>query len=201
MNCPKCWRRSPRTRSESRCSRCLTSATLITSLENTFVSVSGKSVAVRPHIDLFLSEIHRYFDVIVLSNLEEDLVQSIVNRIDPDSKWIQNVILLNSFADADVLEELRLNGLMSDRSVLLRSPKDAALGRSNNEISVPFWDKNDPKDRSLKDLLPVLKGIVQLRVADVTEYLRGIREQMIVNVSKGSLTPYAHVVMSERFLD
>lgn len=182
--------------------RILTSPTLIIGLENTLVHFAGKNaVFVRPFAEQFLSEIHRYFDVIVLSNLEEDLVQSIVNRIDPESKWIQNVILLNAWADADVLEELRLSGLFGERSIILKTPKDTVLGKSKNEIAVPFWDKNDAKDRVLKDLLPILKGIVQLKVSDVEEYLRGIREQMIVNVGKGSLTPYAHVVRSERFLE
>lgn len=155
----------------------------------------------RPFAELFLREIHKYFDVIVLSSAEEELVQAMVNRVDPDSRWVQNIILLNAMTDSDVLDELRANDFLGDRTVILRSPKDSMLGKTNKEIAVSAWENGNAKDSTLKDLLPVLKNIVQLRVSDVEGYLRGIREQMIINVNRGSLTPYAHVLMSETSLE
>jgi len=175
---------------------------LITSLENTLVALRGESgFEVRPYAELFLLEIHRYFNVIVLSTAPEEVVQSMVNKLDPDTKCIQNIILLNSITDADVLDELRANDFLGDKTVILKSPRDAALGRTRKEIMVGAWDRSDAKDSTLKDLIPVLKNIVQLRISDVEGYLKGIREQMIVNINKGSLTPYAHVVMSETSIE
>lgn len=166
------------------------------------MSFRGESAfEVRPHAELFLSEVHRYFNVIVLSNASEEVVQNMVNRLDPETKCIQNIILLNSIADADVLDELRANDFLGDKTVILKSPRDTMLGRTRKEIVVSAWDRADAKDSTLKDLIPVLKNIVQLRISDVEGYLKGIRDQMIVNINKGSLTPYAHVVMSETSIE
>lgn len=175
---------------------------LITSLENTLVAIKSSNVfETRPFVEMFLSEIHRYFDVILLSGAEESVVQTIVNKLDPDSSWIQSIILLNSLSEMDVLDDLKANGFFGSKTVILKSAKDTMIGKSRKEINVSVWDKRDTSDSTLKDLIPVLKNIVQLRVSDVEGYLKEIRDQMIINVNKGSLTPYAQVLRSETSLE
>ena len=170
---------------------------LIVPLENNLGVVEGLGlVRQRPHLEYFLQEVSRFYDVALLTSCNEALVDDVVNQLDPLGQHIQNVILLNS-CDESLMEELKNNDLLTDRTVIIKSDKDGFLKKTKREIQLPVWDVSSENDCALRELVPVLKNIVQLKVDDVEEYLNGLRMQMIENVQKGSLTPYMHLLFHD----
>ena len=145
----------------------------------------------------FLQEIYQLFDIYLLSNFEEDLVGEIVNQIDPDGVYIKNIILINQFSDGEILQALEGSDLMGDSTVILKSTTDKSIPHTNKEIQVPPYEDNKSQYNNLCELIPILKNIVQLKITNIEEYVQDLRDKMIMNVTKGSLTPFLHLMNNE----
>lgn len=155
--------------------------------------ISENEVKMRPYLENFLEEIYKLFDVCLLTNFEEKEVNVLINQIDPESKYIQDIVLIHQNDASDLIDELIETGMIGEKTVIIKSSDDKLMRNIGKEFLIPFWD-GDQCDSSLKNIMPILKNIVQLKIENIEEYISNIRDQMIINIGKGSLTPYGHFI-------
>ena len=145
----------------------------------------------------FFQEVYQLFDIYLLSSFDEDVVGDIVNKLDPNGTYIKNIILINQFSDEEIIQALESNDLMGDSTVILKATNDNSIPRTNKEIQVPPYEDNKSQCTNLSEVIPILKNIVQLKITNIEEYVQDLRDKMIMNVTKGSLTPFLHFMNNE----
>ena len=87
---------------------------------------------------------------------------------------------LNAFGPSNppiILKDLSKIGRPLDKTIIVDNIADNFLMQKDNGIFIKSW-YDDPYDTELRDLIPLLKQIVLLEVADVRATLKDYRDQM-----------------------
>lgn len=122
----------------------------------------------RPYLDYFLAETSKYFNLILFTASFREYAEKLLNKIDPDSKYIQNVldrenctVYQNSF-----IKDFRI--VASDKfkkeDIILLDNKviSFAYNMYQGIPILPFYD--DQSDTELRDIVPFLKSLSSKRV-------------------------------------
>ena len=76
-----------------------------------------------------------------------------------------------------VVKDLSKIGRPLDKTIIVDNIADNFILQKDNGIFIKSW-YDDPKDTELRDLVPLLKQIAELKVNDVRKSLRDYRDQM-----------------------
>ena len=76
-----------------------------------------------------------------------------------------------------ILKDLSKIGRPLNKTIIVDNIADNFLLQRDNGIFIKSW-YDDPYDTELKDLIPLLKQIVQLQIQDVRKCLKDYRDQM-----------------------
>lgn len=76
-----------------------------------------------------------------------------------------------------VVKDLSKIGRPLEKTIIIDNIAENFILQKDNGIFIKSW-YDDPKDTELKDLIPLLKQIAELKVSDVRKSLRDYRDQM-----------------------
>ncbi|EME26426.1 CTD small phosphatase-like protein 2 [Galdieria sulphuraria] len=114
----------------------------------------------RPFLDYFLSEIRKYFEVIVFTASQQAYADTILNLLDPEGSYFRHRAFRDScvFIEGNFLKDLRVLGRDLSKCVILDNSPQAFGLQVENGIPITTW-VDDSEDRELLDLLPFLKQL------------------------------------------
>lgn len=128
-------------------------------------------VKTRPHLKYFLESVSNKFEVIVFTASQRVYANELLNRIDPDSKYIKHRMFRDSclLVDGNYLKDLNVLGRDLATSVLVDNSPHAFGYQIDNGIPIESWF-DDPHDTELLKLEKFLDTL--LGVDDVREIVR-----------------------------
>mmetsp|Transcript_29146 Transcript_29146/g.73273 ORF Transcript_29146/g.73273 Transcript_29146/m.73273 type:complete len:489 (+) Transcript_29146:246-1712(+) len=139
------------------------------------VEFEGKRTSIfgrkRPYLDAFLEQVHRDFEVVVFTASQDIYADKVLDFLDQDRRLIHHRLFRNScvMANGQFLKELTCLG-RDLRDVIIVDNSITSFGyQVDNGIPIESWFE-DPRDRSLLALLPILREIRGEQ--DVRPYLR-----------------------------
>ena len=172
--------------------------TLVLDLDETIIHCLDQQEIVpliRPLIKLFLSELSKYYEIVIFTASIKDYADTILNLIDKDKKWIRHrlyrkhtTVLKNTY-----LKDLSKLGRDLNKVIIIDNAYDNFKLQSDNGIFINTWI-DDKKDTALFDLIPILREIVVKKVKDVRKALRKVRDTMMRLYVKGDNNPYNTVI-------
>ncbi len=149
----------------------------------------------RPFLDHFLSQMAKYYEIVIFTAAIQEYADPILNHIDPENKIILKRLYRQHTESIDNLYNLKdlsiLNGDLKKTIIIDNIPENFTKQRANG-IYIKSW-YSDTTDTALKDLIPVLKDIALCKTPDVREYLKDFKQKLIDNIERGSLHPTMHL--------
>mmetsp|Transcript_6932 Transcript_6932/g.12489 ORF Transcript_6932/g.12489 Transcript_6932/m.12489 type:complete len:435 (+) Transcript_6932:143-1447(+) len=142
-----------------------------TLIHSTWSRQSGWKIAKRPGLEAFLAYMSSFYEIVVFTSGLNSYADPILDRLDPNG-----YIMHRLYRDATKYENGQhvydLSKLNRDLSnvILLDSHADHAKDQPDNLLLVKAW-KNDPKDRSLLELIPFLESVVRDDIKDIRPVL------------------------------
>jgi CTD small phosphatase-like protein 2 len=172
--------------------------TLVLDLDETIIHCLDQQEIVpliRPGTKEFLSELSKYYEIVIFTASIKDYADTILNLIDKDKKWIRHrlyrkhtTVLKNTY-----LKDLSKLGRDLNKVIIIDNAYDNFKLQSDNGIFINTWI-DDKKDTALFDLIPILREIVVKKVKDVRKALRKVRDTMMRLYVKGDNNPYNTVI-------
>ena len=172
--------------------------TLVLDLDETIIHCLDQQEIIpliRPGTKEFLSELSKYYEIVVFTASVKDYADTILDSIDKNKKWIKHrlyrihtTVLKNTY-----LKDLSKLGRDLKKVIIIDNAYDNFKLQSDNGIFINTWI-DDKKDTTLYDLIPMLKEIVIKKVKDVRKALRKVRDTMMRLYVKGDNNPYNTVV-------
>eukprot|EP01127_Copromyxa_protea_P002037 TRINITY_DN11921_c0_g1_i1.p1 TRINITY_DN11921_c0_g1~~TRINITY_DN11921_c0_g1_i1.p1 ORF type:complete len:216 (+),score=32.08 TRINITY_DN11921_c0_g1_i1:34-681(+) len=127
-------------------------------LEGTYCSFY---VTKRPHLDYFLEEAHKYFELVIFTAGVQDYADPLIDLIDPKG-YITRRHYRDSciYSGGHFVKDLRLmQGIDLSRTLIVDNSPASYMNNPENAIPIEDFMGMDSKDSALLDLLPLLRGI------------------------------------------
>jgi len=175
--------------------------TLVLDLDETLVHYieegnTGRYL-VRPGCYEFLEQVSRYYQVVIFTAALQEYADWVLDEVD-SCGWIsyrlyrQHAIPAGSY----FIKDLSRTGRELTKMIIVDNVAENFQMQPDNGILIRSWFE-DPNDNALKELLPLLKQIVQKRVKDVRAALRSFRDQMMSLISQGVPNPHLNLELSD----
>ncbi|KAA8494989.1 Mitochondrial import inner membrane translocase subunit TIM50 [Porphyridium purpureum] len=155
--------------------------TLVLDLDETLIHSnwsrqSGWRIAKRPGLEAFLAYMSSFYEIVVFSTGLNTYADPILDRLDPNG-YISHRLYRDATKYESGEHVFDLSKLNRDESriVLVDSHAIHAKHQPGNLLLVSQW-KNDPKDRTLLELIPFLESMAQENVRDVRPVLTSYAE-------------------------
>lgn len=145
--------------------------TLVLDLDETLVHFNQRkrTYTARPFCQRFLAEMHKHFEVIVFTAGLKDYADWILNDLDRNShikfRLYRDSCRLRAGA---YIKDLTLLGRDLSKTIIVDNIADNYQLQPENGINILSWFEN-PHDKELLMLEPVLKNWATSKVADVRE--------------------------------
>lgn len=166
---------------------------LIIGLEETLISfkfghhnnngISGV-IRFRPGINYFLSEMKKYFEIIVFSLYPQKIADYLINTLEKKEKYfdcrlfIQHSIIIEN----EFVKDLRRIGRPMDKMIIVDNiPQNYKLSKKNGINIKSYWEE-DYNDTALNELANILIKIVR-DGGDVREGIEKYRKEIICKVT------------------
>jgi CTD small phosphatase-like protein 2 len=124
-------------------------------------------VRTRPFLMDFLEAIHDKFEVVVFTASQEVYASELLNRIDPDGKYIKHRMFRESclLVEGNYLKDLNVLGRDLSQAVLVDNSPHAFGYQINNGIPIESWfdDPNDTELLKLEQFCSTLHGVKDVR--------------------------------------
>jgi len=124
-------------------------------------------VRTRPFLMDFLEAIHDKFEVVVFTASQEVYASELLNRIDPDGKYIKHRMYRESclLVEGNYLKDLNVLGRDLSQAVLVDNSPHAFGYQVDNGIPIESWfdDPNDTELLKLEQFCSTLHGVKDVR--------------------------------------
>ena len=144
-------------------------------------------IRLRPGLIQFLTEIQKYYEIIVFSLCDNKIVDYLINSLDKRKIFFDYRLYrenFNIFNDEFVLNLNHFSRDLDKIVIISNIPQIYKLHKENSINVKSYWEE-DFDDNILIKLIPILKNIVE-EEADVPEMLLKYKDEIIKNVTIGS---------------
>ena len=172
--------------------------TLVLDLDETIIHCIDQqeiTPLIRPGTKEFLSELSKYYEIVIFTASVKEYADTILNLIDKNQKWISHRLYRahTTVLKSTYLKDLSKLGRDLSKTIIIDNACDNFQLQSDNGIFIQTWI-DDKNDKILFNLIPVLKEIVVKKIKDVRKALRKIRDTMIRLYVRGDNNPYSTVL-------
>ena len=121
----------------------------------------------RPGLDQLLERLSSYYEIVIFSENEVEVVQDLLMNIDPQSKTHKLGASAAESRDGIMLKRLDLMNRDQSRIILIDdSEKASSLFPRNTLLVKPYVDTTDQSDTALLDLIPLLQAFIHDQSTD-----------------------------------
>ncbi len=164
-----------------------TNYTLVLDLDETLVHATedpGNSmqeciVKVRPGAKEFINEMAKYYELVIFTAGTKDYADYALKFVDPDGKIFHRLYREHATQKGPIfVKDISKLGRDLKKVIIIDNIVENFQLQSDNGIFINTWE-GDEKDTSLRELMPILKQIVELKVPDVRIALRHYRDYQV----------------------
>ncbi|RCV26315.1 hypothetical protein SEVIR_5G242900v4 [Setaria viridis] len=128
-----------------------------------FFNMKNHTVYVRkrPHLKMFLEKVAQMFEVVIFTASQRIYAEQLIDRLDPDGKYISKRIYRDSclFSDGCYTKDLTILGVDLAKVAIVDNTPQVFQLQVDNGIPIKSWF-DDPSDQELVELLPFLESLV-----------------------------------------
>jgi Dullard-like phosphatase family protein len=152
----------------------------------------------RPFIFEFFEELKNLYEIIIFTNGTKEYCDRILELIDPNHCYIKyrlyrkHSILKNKNI---YLKDLSLLGRDIDKIIIVDNLEQNYELQKDNGIPITSW-KGDINDTALKNLIPILKLIVQKKVDDVRKIIVKMKNSSIKQNENNYINVYNQEILN-----
>ncbi|XP_066306633.1 uncharacterized protein [Miscanthus floridulus] len=125
-----------------------------------FFNMKNHTVYVRkrPYLKMFLEKVARMFEVVIFTASQRIYAEQLIDKLDPDGKYISRRIYRESciFSDGCYTKDLTILGIDLAKVAIVDNTPQLQV---DNGIPIKSWF-DDPSDQELIELLPFLESLV-----------------------------------------
>ena len=139
----------------------------------------------RPYTKYFFEKLKDLYEIIIFTNGTEEYCDRILDLIDPNQEYIKFRLYRKHTIrkDNDIyLKDLSLLGRDLSKIIIIDNLAKNYKLQKDNGLQIKSW-KGDINDTFLKDLVPVLKKIVENNVKDVRTIIVKIKNEIKKNTN------------------
>lgn len=169
--------------------------TLVLDLDETLVHCqdvgNGSMVNFRPFLEEFLEEMVKYYKIVIFTAAAQDYADIVLNDIDPNGVIFAKRLYRQHTKNVNEeynIKDLLLVGENLAKTIIIDNVPENFIKQKMNGIFIKSWF-DDQNDTALRDLIPVLRNIVETRTDDVRVYLQALRDKLINSIQRGSINP------------
>lgn len=170
--------------------------TLVLDLDETLVHCqdvgNGSMVNFRPFLEEFLEDMVQYYKIVIFTAAAQDYADIVLNDIDPNgiifAKRFYRQHTRNVNEEYNIKDLLLVNENLA-KTIIIDNVPENFIKQKMNGIFIKSWF-DDQNDTALRDLMPVLRNIVETKTEDVRVYLQSLRDKLISSIQRGSINPY-----------
>lgn len=168
--------------------------TLVLDLDETLVHYfdlgPDSHFLIRPGCEEFLSELSKYYELVIFTAAMQDYADSVLDQIDKNGYIKYRLYRQHTSPYGHLIaKDLSKIGRDLSRSILVDNVADNFTLQPDNGIFIKTW-YDDMSDTCLYDLIPLLKSLVKNKVKDVRKSLRSYRDQMLRHLAAGVKEPH-----------
>ena len=147
---------------------------------------------VRPFCFNFLRELNEIYEIITFTAGTKEYADSILNILDIDNNIIKYRLYRQhtTILGCSIYKDLSKLGRDLSRVIIIDNLKENFKMQPNNGIFIKTWT-NDINDMQFKDLLKILKDIVNHNVIDVRPIIQKMNDE--IKVSRNIIRPYLNI--------
>ncbi|WVZ69586.1 hypothetical protein U9M48_018353 [Paspalum notatum var. saurae] len=128
-----------------------------------FFNMKNHTVYVRkrPHLKMFLEKVAQMFELVIFTASQRIYAEQLIDRLDPDGKYISRRIYRESciFSDGGYTKDLTILGVDLAKVAIIDNTPQVFQLQVDNGIPIKSWF-DDPSDQELVELLPFLESLV-----------------------------------------
>ena len=160
-----------------------------------FTNISGMFF-VRPYCFEFLKELNELYEIVTFTAGTKDYADGILNLLDIDNNIIKYRLYRHhiTMLGCSIYKDLSKLGRDLSKVIIVDNLKENFRLQPNNGIFIKTWT-NDINDVQLKDLLKILKDIVNLNINDVRFIIQKMNDE--IKISRNIIRPYANINISK----
>jgi len=128
-----------------------------------FFNMKNHTVYVRkrPYLKMFLEKVAQMFEVVIFTASQRIYAEQLIDKLDPDGKYISRRIYRESciFSDGCYTKDLTILGIDLAKVAIVDNTPQVFQLQVDNGIPIKSWF-DDPSDQELIELLPFLESLV-----------------------------------------
>ncbi|OEL34873.1 CTD small phosphatase-like protein 2 [Dichanthelium oligosanthes] len=128
-----------------------------------FFNMKNHTVYVRkrPYLKMFLEKVAQMFELVIFTASQRIYAEQLIDRIDPDGKYISRRIYRESclFSDGCYTKDLTILGVDLAKVAIIDNTPQVFQLQVDNGIPIKSWF-DDPSDQELVELLPFLESLM-----------------------------------------
>ncbi|PAN29573.1 hypothetical protein PAHAL_5G235200 [Panicum hallii] len=128
-----------------------------------FFNMKNHTVYVRkrPYLKMFLEKVAQMFELVIFTASQRIYAEQLIDRLDPDGKYISRRIYRESclFSDGCYTKDLTILGVDLAKVAIIDNTPQVFQLQVDNGIPIKSWF-DDPSDQELVELLPFLESLV-----------------------------------------
>ena len=160
-----------------------------------FTNMSGMFF-VRPYCFEFLKELNELYEIVTFTAGTKEYADNILNLLDYENNIIKYRLYRHhiTMIGFSIYKDLTKLGRDLSKVIIVDNLKENFRLQPNNGIFIKTWT-SDINDVQLKDLLKILKDIVNLNVNDVRLIIQKMNDE--IKLSRNIIRPYANINISK----
>ena len=147
---------------------------------------------VRPYCFDFLKELNDLYEIVTFTAGTKEYADNILNILDMDNNIIKYRLYRQhtTILGCSIYKDLSKLGRDLSRVIIIDNLKENFKMQPNNGIFIKTWT-NDINDVQFKDLLKILKDIVNYNVIDVRPIIQKMNDE--IKISRNIIRPYLNI--------